>query len=311
MADRNLIEVPLDHLHDHPLNSHVVTKRERQKIANNIRRTGRYPALTVRLLETASEFYPGEDGHFQILDGHQRRLIFVDLVEEGHEQFSIVLCDDWSPITDDESLIALATLNSWGGNAPRRRAERLHAITKFTEMKDAAQILPENERQIRDAAKLLKQPVADIQRLIDEAEEPDEITISFVVGTDRKAAVARFTAAAQVFAVYYGATVTNIVINEGGDYGRVAVLTFQSRNTAQAIINEALKKAAADLPSGVKNKRGRALEDLASAYLGMCLEEESQVPLAKIEKERLKPPPKRKRRTKTPVVNATQQGATP
>lgn len=302
MTDRNLIKVPLDHLHNHPLNAHVVTKRERGKIANNIRRTGRYPALTVRLLSSTSEHYPGEDGHYQILDGHQRRLIFVDLVEEGHEQFSIVLCDDWSPITDEASLIALATLNSWGGNVPRRRAELLHAITKFTELKDASEILPESERQIRDAAKLLKQPVADIQRLIDKAEEPDEITISFVIGTDQKAAVARFTAAAQLFAVFYGATVTDIAVKEGGDWGRVAIVTFNTRNSAQAIINEALKKAAAGLPPGVRNKRGRSLEALASAYLGTCLEEESQMPLAKIEEERLEPPPiERNRRAKQPL----------
>jgi hypothetical protein len=40
----NIIEVSLDHVLDHPLNSHVVTKKDRAKIANNIRRTKRYPA---------------------------------------------------------------------------------------------------------------------------------------------------------------------------------------------------------------------------------------------------------------------------
>jgi len=85
---RTLIEVPLDHVLDHPLNAHVVSERDRRKIANNIRRTGRYPPLIVRALTPESEYYPGEEGYYQILDGHQRRLIFVDLVEEGYDQFA-------------------------------------------------------------------------------------------------------------------------------------------------------------------------------------------------------------------------------
>lgn len=286
MAARTLIRVALDHLHDHPKNSHVTTRRERQKIANNIRRTGRYPALTVRALDEKSEHFPGEPGHYQILDGHQRRLIFIDLVEEGLEQYATILCDDWSPLTDEESLIALATLNSWGDYAPRRRAELLHAITKFTDLREAAQILPENERQIKDAVKLLKQPLPDIKRLIEKAEEPDLIMINFVVGGDQKAAIARFTAAIQLFAVYYGAKVTDISVKEGGEKGRIAVLTFQVQNSGKAVIDQSLSKAGAGLPPGTRNKRGRSLEAMATDYLAMHLEEESNVPIAAIEAER-------------------------
>lgn len=299
MTQRKLIEVPLDKLHDHSQNAHTTSKRERRKIANNIRRTGRYPALTVRELTADSTDYPGEDGHFQILDGHQRRLIFVDLVEEGLDQFALILCNDWSPITDPESLIALATLNSWGDNVPRRRAELLHSIRKFTEIEDAAAILPESAREINDALKLLHRPVADIQKLIEKTEEPDLVTISFVIGGDQKAALARFTSAAQIFALYYGATLTNVNIEEGGDRGRIVVMTFNVQNSAKTIIDQSLKRASAGLTPGVKNKRGKSLEALAAAYLAMELEGETSVPIAKVEADRSAAPPEKPKRKRT------------
>ena len=275
---RTLVEVPLDRVLDHPLNSHVVTQRDRNKIANNIRRTRRYPPLVVRELTPNSEYYPGEDGYYQILDGHQRRLIFVNLVEEGLDQFSVVLCDDWSPIADEEALIALATLNSWGDNAPRQRAELLHEITRFTDLRDAAEILPESQRQRHDAAKLLKRPVADIQRIIDEVSKPDTITMTFVVAHDQ-AALAKFTAAAQIFALFYGATLTNLHTEEGGPQGRTAVLTFEVQNTARDIVQQALKRASGGLAPGQKNKRGLALVAMATDYLATQLTEQTGVPL--------------------------------
>ena len=308
---RNLIEVPLDRVLDHPLNSHMVTKRDRDKITNNIRRTRRYPPLVVRELTPDSEHYPGEDGYYQILDGHQRRLIFVDLVEEGLDQFSVVLCDDWSPITDEESLIALATLNSWGDNAPRARAELLHQITRFTDLRDAAQILPESERQLQDAAKLLKRPVADIKRLIDEVNKPDTVTMTFVVAHDQ-AALAKFTAAAQIFAMFYGATLTNLQTEEGGKQGRTAVLTFEVQNAANDIVQQALKKAGGGLTPGQKNKRGRALVAMATDYLAMQLTEETGVPLRETKPDLQADRPKAKRKrlapeaqTATPAVAAS------
>lgn len=296
--DTNVIEVPLDRVLDHPLNSHVVTTRDRAKIANHIRRTKRYPPLVVRELTEGSEYYSGEPRYYQILDGHQRRLIFVDLVEEGHEQFSVIRCDDWSPLTDEEAALALATLNSWGSNAPRKRAELLYRITKATSLQDAGDLLPENQRQIQDAMKLLKQPVSDIKRILDQVHKPDTITIVFVVGHSR-AALAKFTAAAQIFALAYGATVTNIHTEQGGDQGRTAVLTFDVRNSARDVIIEALKKAGTDLPPGTRNKRGESLQAMASHYLTMILEEETGVPLGEIEEaleaEEPKPKPAKKR----------------
>lgn len=285
MDVRNPITVDLDHLHDHPHNAHITTRREREKIKNNIRRTRHYPALVVRELTDQTQDYPGEPGHYQILDGHQRRLIFADLLEEGLDEFANILCDDWSPLTDEETLIALATLNSWGDNVPRRRAELLHAITGFTDLKDASQILPESERQITDALKLLKQPLPDIKRLIDETEQPDLITLTFVVGDEQKAAVARFTAAAQLFGAYYGASLSDIHVKNGGDRKRVAVMSFQIQNAAQSVVDQALKRAGAGLPPGTRNKRGRSLEQLASQYLAISIEQESQIPLAKIERD--------------------------
>lgn len=295
---RTLIEAPLDHVLDHPLNSHVVTKRDRDKLANNIRRTRRYPPLIVRQLTPDSEHYPGEPDYYQILDGHQRRLIFVDLVEEGLDEFSVVLCDDWSPISDEEALIALATLNSWGANAPRLRAELLDHITRFTSPQDAAQILPESHRQLQDAAKLLQRPVADIRRIIDEVNKPDTITMTFVVAQDQ-AALAKFTAAAQIFALFYGATLTNLHTEEGGKQGRTAVLTFEVQNVSKDIVDQALKTASAGLGPGRKNKRGLALVAMATDYLAMQLTEQTGVPLKDMEPDLQADQPKAKRKRST------------
>jgi hypothetical protein len=275
-------QVSLDYIHDHPMNAHTTTERERRKIANNIRRTGRYPPLIVHELDENSEHWPGEPGHYQILDGHQRRRIFEALMEEGLSQFGVITVDDWTPLSDDEALIALATLNSWGANVPRQRAELLHAITRFTALPDAAAILPESQRQIQDAQKLLKRPVADIQRLIEKAEQPDEVMMSFVIGEGtQKAALARFTAAAQLFATFYGAELTNTKIREAdGGRARIAVMTFQVQNAAKAIVEEALKRASANAPPGSRNKRGRALEELARLYLSVTLD--GDIPIGKV-----------------------------
>lgn len=290
-----LKDISLDHLHGHPQNAHTVTPRERANIANNIRRTGRYPVVIVRELKETSEFWPGEAGHYQILDGHVRHDIFGELLEQGREEFSVIRCDDWTPISDDEALILLAILNTWGDNVPRKRAELLHAITKFTDLKDAAAILPETARQIEDAKKLLKRPISDIKRLIQEAEQPDLVTMSFVVGGSQKAALARFTAAAQLFASFYGAELTDTQIRDGGERARVAVLTFQIQNAAKAIVDEALKRAGAAVPPRSRNKRGMALEELARAYLQIAIEDDSQLPLAAVEAERKKPTKKKRR----------------
>lgn len=279
------IIVTLDRLLDHPENAHMVSKRDRRNIGNNIRRTGRYPALIVRQLTKESVYYPGKDGYYQILDGHQRRLILADLVEEGLDEFANVKCEDWSPLTDEEALIALATLNSWGGNQPRKRAELLHAISKFTDLQEAAQILPETRREIEAAKKLLKRPVLNLKRIVDQATKPDLITVAFVVGGQQKAAIARLTAAIQIFASFYGATVSNIEVKEGGEHGRVAVLTFQLENASRAIVDEAIKEAMQTLPPGSRNKRGQALVVMARDYLATHLEEETKIPLAEIARE--------------------------
>ncbi len=296
-----LKHVPLNSMQDHPLNAHAVSEKDRKKIANNIRRTGKYPPLIVRELTELSEYWPGAPGHYQILDGHQRRLIFEDLVAEGLTQFEQVAVDDWSPLTDDEALIALATLNTWGDNIPRRRAELLHAILKTVELQEAANVLPEDVHAITDAVKLLKQPLADIQRLIDEAQRPDEIAISFVLSASQKSALAKFTAAIQLFASYYGADMVKVEVKEGGEHGRVVVLTFNLVNAAHTLVEEAIRRASEELPPGGKNRRGQALEVIAAQYLATALKWKDQVDIEPVETERTAPPPARRKRTRKPV----------
>jgi hypothetical protein len=68
-----------------------------------------------------------------------------------------------------------------------------------------ANVLPETSRQIEDAKKLLQRPIASIKKLVEQAEQPDVIELAFAVGGDKKTGQAKFTAAIQLLAEYYGA----------------------------------------------------------------------------------------------------------
>jgi len=270
-----IIQVPHDRLLDHPLNAHRTTSKERNRLKNNIRRSGRYPALVAYELTESSAHYPGEPGYYQILDGHQRKIILRELYEEeGLAEFELVTLEDWSPLTDEEALLLLATLNTWGDNVPRKRAELLHAITKFTSESDAANILPETRGEIKDAMRLLEQPVDDIRRIVEELQKDDTVEMSFVVGTDQEATLARMTASLQVLAAMWGAELKNVQINRNKKTRRIAVCTFQVAVADKAIVENAVKRAIEDVGHAGRNKRGYALVTIAQHYLATVTDEQ-------------------------------------
>jgi ParB family chromosome partitioning protein len=169
--------LPIDALVPHPLNANVLPEDLREKLAAHIRASGRYPHLIVRP-------HPTEEGKYEILDGHHRRLVLKDL---GHHE---VRCDVWD-VNDREAKLLLATLNRLEGqDLPMRRAQLIHELLGEMNLTDLAGLLPETEKQLEELHGLLEFPAEDIAALLDaEAEEAERVlprVLSFVVTPDQE-----------------------------------------------------------------------------------------------------------------------------
>jgi ParB family transcriptional regulator, chromosome partitioning protein len=169
--------IPLDALVPHPLNANVLPEDLREKLAAHIRSSGRYPHLIVRP-------HPSEEGKYQVLDGHHRRLVLGEL---GHTE---ARCDVWD-VNDREAKLLLATLNRLEGqDLPIRRAQLLHELLAEMNLSDLAGLLPESEKQLEELHSLLEFPAEDIAALLDaEADEQDKVlprVMSFVVTPDQE-----------------------------------------------------------------------------------------------------------------------------
>jgi hypothetical protein len=277
-----VLQVPHDRLLDHVQNAHMVNSRERNGLKNNIRRSGRYPPLIVHELRPTSKYWPGEPGFYQVLDGHQRKDILRELYEEGLAEFELVTVEDWGPLTDEEALLLLATLNTWGSNNPLKRAELLHSISKFTEERDAVAILPETSAELKSALALLKRPVDDVRRRIEEFDRDDLVEVSFVVGADQETMLARMLAAMQVLAGMYGADLINTQIERNKKSRRIAVCTFQVAVADKTLVENALAKAMEDHGHRGRNKRGKALVVMAQQYLATTCDDNQVARAAQI-----------------------------
>jgi ParB-like chromosome segregation protein Spo0J len=138
VESRELQLIRLEQLHAHPLNSNRMSQAQLSKLKTHIESTERYP-LIVRP-------HPDVDGHFQVLDGHQR------LRALGELHVTDAFCVVWQA-TDDEALVLLATLNRLRGSEQAAvRAELLAEITSRTNRLRLP--LPESRLRI---AKLLVQ----------------------------------------------------------------------------------------------------------------------------------------------------------
>lgn len=167
-----LIRVPLNHLHPHPKNANLMTAERREKLARNIAAQGRYPPLIVRP-------HPTIKGDYQVLDGHQRIEVLVQL---GHEDAECFL---W-PCDDATALILLATLNRLQGeDVPARRAELLADLTALLPPEALAQLLPEDARAIEETLSLLNldasQLLAEISAAAEQASQQTPRLVSFAV----------------------------------------------------------------------------------------------------------------------------------
>ncbi len=151
----SLVRVPLDRLRPHPANANVMPDERLAKLVENIRREGDCPPLVIRP-------DPQEDGCYQILDGHWRKLVLERL---GYKE---ALCYLW-PCDDETALVLLATLNRLEGqDDPLKRAELLRDLTELSSPEELAQLLPESASLIRQSLKLvgpdLEVLLADLQK---------------------------------------------------------------------------------------------------------------------------------------------------
>jgi hypothetical protein len=142
-------EIPIELLLEHPENSNFMNAETARKLRRHIERTGRYEPLTVRP-------HPGEDGKFQVINGHNRLRVLRAL------NYQTANCVVWN-LDDDQTRLYLATLNRLSGNEiPERRAALLDNLLQAFDVDELTALLPDDKKQIEELRRL--------SRL-----EPDEI----------------------------------------------------------------------------------------------------------------------------------------
>lgn len=158
------MNIPLDQLIDHPLNSNIMSRARFATLKRHIARSGWYPPLVVRPIEEADT--SSDHTSYQILDGHHRARALREL------RYTTAACVVWN-VDDDEAALLLATLNRLeGSDDPSRRAKLLETLCrsrddivgKCISREDMAAFLPESRRAL---AKMLE--------LNDEAPKPKPV----------------------------------------------------------------------------------------------------------------------------------------
>ena len=138
------MDIPLDRLRAHPLNSNVMPEPLLAKLTLHIERTGQYPPIIVREYE--------ED--YQILDGHHRVQALRRL---EHTQAK---CDVWD-VDDEGATLLLATLNRLqGSDDPLRRSALLADLRERSgrSAADLARWLPEDGERVERLLRLQAPP---------------------------------------------------------------------------------------------------------------------------------------------------------
>ena len=138
---RRLIDVSLERLRAHPRNANVMPAHLLDKLVENIKREANYPPIIVRPSSI--------EGHYEILDGHQRASALRLLGEERAR------CYVW-PCDDQTALTLLATLNALhGSDDPLKRAEILSQLREMFSADELAELLPEDASEIERTLGLL------------------------------------------------------------------------------------------------------------------------------------------------------------
>jgi hypothetical protein len=141
MNQVSIQEIPVELLLEHPENSNFMNAQTAQKLRRNIEQTGRYEPLTVRP-------HPGEEGKFQVINGHNRlRVLRVLKLEKAN-------CVVWN-LNDQQTRFYLATLNRLSGkDIPERRATLLDNLLQSFDIDELASLLPDDKKQIEQLKQL-------------------------------------------------------------------------------------------------------------------------------------------------------------
>ena len=127
--------IELTKLLDHPANANVMDERLLAKLKGQIRRTGRYEPLVVRV-------HPDETGCYQLINGHHRRQVLTQLGYASAE------CVVW-PLSDAEALLLLATINRIGGSDDlAKRAKLLARLQREIGDNELIRALPETREKL-------------------------------------------------------------------------------------------------------------------------------------------------------------------
>ena len=148
--------VETERLIGHLLNANVMADELLEKLKGHIGRSGRYPALVVRSLSN-SQRLAGEVGKLQVLDGHQRLRVLIEL---GYRKVRV---DNWGDLSDAEADILVATLNRLQGqDDPDKRAELLGELRQTLDLssEQLAEMLPETQEEL-DKLLALNDPPAE------------------------------------------------------------------------------------------------------------------------------------------------------
>lgn len=134
-------KIPIELLVEHPENSNFMNAEIAKKLKRHIERTGRYEPLTVR-------HHPGEEGKFQVINGHNRLRVLRAL------DYHTALCVVWK-LDDEQARLYLATLNRLSGSeVPERRAALLDNLLKTLDLEELTALLPDDNKQIEELRRL-------------------------------------------------------------------------------------------------------------------------------------------------------------
>jgi len=139
--------IALDRLREHPMNANAMPAAMLGKLKRHIGSTGRYPPLIVRPA-------PDEADAYQVLDGHHRRLVLLEL---GHAQADCVVWD----VDDEQALMLLATLNRLeGSDDPKRRAAIFNVLQSRGErgLSQLVRLMPDSPKRLARYAQLNDPP---------------------------------------------------------------------------------------------------------------------------------------------------------
>jgi ParB-like chromosome segregation protein Spo0J len=162
-------EIPTELLVEHPENSNFMNAETALKLRHHIERTDRYEPLTVRP-------HPGDDGKFQVVNGHNRLRVLRAL------NYRMANCVVWN-LDDDQTRLYLATLNRLSGDEiPERRAALLENLLQTFDLDELTALLPDDRKQIEELRRLSRlEPDEIIERTSGEEKLTIPVILSFIV----------------------------------------------------------------------------------------------------------------------------------